>query len=125
MIRLYLRSGGRCVVTGEKLPFSKIQPDHRIPYSSAKAEAETAPAEEAEAAVPGVGEILMGITAIGGLIKGAIAEHKEKKAMEDGWEERKHAMIDLYEARVMRAEREVIRATKDFVHYLSEACIKF
>lgn len=50
--------------------------------TAAKAEAETAPAEEAEAAVPGIGEVLMGITAIGGLIKGAIAEHKEKKAME-------------------------------------------
>ena len=50
MVRLYLRSGGRCVVTGEKLPFSKIQPDHRIPFSSAKelAEAKGISLEEAE-----------------------------------------------------------------------------
>ena len=50
---------------------------------------------------------------------------KEEVAMENGLEERKHAMIDLYEARVLRAEKEVIKAAKDFVHYLSEACIKF
>ena len=50
---------------------------------------------------------------------------KEEKAMEDGWEERKHAMIDLYEARVLRAEKQVVEAAKEFIYYLSEAEIKF
>ena len=50
---------------------------------------------------------------------------KEEKAMEDGWEERKHAMIDLYEARVLRAEKHVVEAAKEFIYYLSEAEIKF
>ena len=50
---------------------------------------------------------------------------KEEKAMEDGWEERKHAMIDLYEARVLRAQQQVVKATKDFIYYLKEAEIKF
>jgi hypothetical protein len=35
MCKLYMRSRGRCVVTGEQVPFSKIQPDHRQPFSSA------------------------------------------------------------------------------------------
>ena len=47
-----------------------------------KAELETAPVEEAEATLPGVGEVLMGLTAIGGVIKGAIQEHREKKEMD-------------------------------------------
>ena len=50
---------------------------------------------------------------------------KEEKAMEDGWEERKHAMIDLYEARVLRAEKQVVEAAKEFIYYFSEAEIKF
>ena len=50
---------------------------------------------------------------------------KEEKAMEDGWEERKHAMIDLYEARVLRAQKQVVKAAKDFIYYLKEAEIKF
>ena len=48
----------------------------------AETEGELVPAEAAEAALPGVGEVLMGLTAIGGLVRGAIKEHKEKKAME-------------------------------------------
>ena len=48
----------------------------------AESEAELAPLDAAEAALPGVGEVLMGLTAIGGLVKGAIKEHQEKKAME-------------------------------------------
>jgi len=47
-----------------------------------KTEAEAAPVEEAEATLPGVGEVLMGLTAIGGVIKGAIQEHREKKEMD-------------------------------------------
>ena len=50
---------------------------------------------------------------------------KEEKARDDGWEDRKHSMIDIYTARVIRAEKQVIAATKDFLHYLNEACIKF
>ena len=50
---------------------------------------------------------------------------KEEKAMEDGWEERKHAMIDLYEARVLRAQKQVVKSAKDFIYYLKEATIKF
>ena len=48
----------------------------------AETEGELVPAEAAEAALPGVGEVLMGLTAIGGLVRGAIKEHKEKKAMD-------------------------------------------
>ena len=33
--------------------------------------------------------------------------------------------LDVLNARVNQAEKEVIKAAKDFVHYLSEACIKF
>ena len=50
---------------------------------------------------------------------------KEEKAMEDGWEERKHAMIDLYEARVLRAQKQVVKAAKDFIYYLKDDEIKF
>ncbi len=45
-----------------------------------ESELETAPVEEAEASIPGVGEVLMGLTALGGIVKGAIQEHKEMKA---------------------------------------------
>ena len=48
----------------------------------AETEGELAPVDAAEAALPGVGEVLMGLTAIGGLVRGAIKEHQEKKAME-------------------------------------------
>ena len=48
----------------------------------AETEGELVPAEAAEAALPGVGEVLMGLTAAAGLVRGAIKEHKEKKAME-------------------------------------------
>lgn len=51
--------------------------------------------------------------------------NKEEIAMENGRKEREHAMIDLYSARVLRAERQVVEAAKDFIHYLSEATIKF
>jgi hypothetical protein len=40
LIRLYLKNDGKCVVTGVPMKFSECEPDHRIPYSSAKAEAE-------------------------------------------------------------------------------------
>ena len=33
--------------------------------------------------------------------------------------------LDVLEAKVKQAKNQVIEATKDFVHYLSEACIKF
>ena len=37
IIRLYLKNDGKCVVTGEPMKLSECEPDHRIPYSSAKA----------------------------------------------------------------------------------------
>ena len=40
LIRLYLKNDGKCVVTGVPMKLSECEPDHRIPYSSAKAEAE-------------------------------------------------------------------------------------
>tara|TARA_R100000664_G_C2754070_1_gene141583 strand:- start:823 stop:2049 length:1227 start_codon:yes stop_codon:yes gene_type:complete len=46
----------------------------------AKTEASLLPAEEAESAVPGIGDIIAGITAIGGLISGAVAEGKTDEA---------------------------------------------
>ena len=48
----------------------------------AETEGELAPVEEAESAVPEIGPILMGLTAIGGLVRGAIKEHQEKKSMD-------------------------------------------
>ena len=33
--------------------------------------------------------------------------------------------LDVLEARIKQAEHQVVEAAKDFVHYLSEACIKF
>ena len=38
LIRLYLKNDGKCVVTGVPMKLSICEPDHRIPYSSAKAE---------------------------------------------------------------------------------------
>ena len=38
-IRLYLKNDGKSVVTGEPLPFSNMEVDHRIPYGSAEEEA--------------------------------------------------------------------------------------
>ena len=46
----------------------------------AKTEASLLPAEEAESAVPGIGDIIAGITAIGGLIAGGVAEGKTDAA---------------------------------------------
>ena len=40
LIRLYLKNDGKCVVTGVPMKLSICEPDHRIPYSSAKDEAE-------------------------------------------------------------------------------------
>ena len=39
-IEPYLKNDGKCVVTGVPMKLSECEPDHRIPYSSAKAEAE-------------------------------------------------------------------------------------
>jgi len=38
IIRLYLKNDGKSAVTGEPLPFSNMELDHRIPYSSAEDE---------------------------------------------------------------------------------------
>ena len=40
LFRLYLKNDGKCAVTGVPMKLSICEPDHRIPYSSAKAEAE-------------------------------------------------------------------------------------
>jgi len=39
LFRLYLKNDGKCAVTGVPMKLSICEPDHRIPYSSAKAEA--------------------------------------------------------------------------------------
>ena len=60
------------------------------------------------------------------ILKDALENLKKAEvAMEDGKKEREMAMIDLYSGRVSRAEKEVIKTAKDFIHYLSESCIKF
>ena len=38
---------------------------------------------------------------------------------------RDYSMLDIVGARVTQAEKKVVSATKDFIHHLSEACIKF
>tara|TARA_Y100001949_G_C15669091_1_gene193136 strand:- start:33 stop:245 length:213 start_codon:yes stop_codon:yes gene_type:complete len=57
----------------------------------------------------------------------AIAFLEEKKT--DTENARKSAKmrreLDMHEARIYQAEKKVVEAAKDFVHYLSEACIKF
>jgi len=36
ILRLYLKNGGRCAVTGKKMKLSEMEPDHRIPLSAGK-----------------------------------------------------------------------------------------
>ena len=60
------------------------------------------------------------------ILKDALENLKKAEIeMENGKAEREKAMIDLYSVRVSLAEKKVIKAAKDFIHYLSEACIKF
>jgi hypothetical protein len=50
---------------------------------------------------------------------------KHEIVMENGKREREWSMLDIYNARILQAEKEVVDAAGAFVHYLSEACIKF
>ena len=58
------------------------------------------------------------------LIAIAILEEKKTDAV-NARKEREMAMLDIYGAKVLHAEKNVVDAAKAFVHYLSEACIKF
>ena len=73
---------GRSATTDDT-PMSEIpKPGKTLAEDIGKSELETAPVEEAEATLPGVGEVLMGLTALGGIIKGAIQQHREMKQAE-------------------------------------------
>ena len=58
------------------------------------------------------------------LISIAILEERKTAAV-NARKEREMAMLDIYGAKVLLAEKKVIEAAKVFVHYLSEAAIKF
>lgn len=58
------------------------------------------------------------------LIAIAILEEKKTDAV-NARKEREMAMIDVYGAKVLHAEKRVVEAAKDFVYYLNEAAIKF
>ena len=49
----------------------------------------------------------------------------QKNTMENAKKEKEWSMLDIYDAKISMAEKQVVQASKDFVHYLSEACIKF
>ena len=57
----------------------------------------------------------------------AIAILEEKKTDADNARNvaKMRRELDVLEARIKHAEHQVVEAAKDFVHYLSEACIKF
>ena len=56
----------------------------------------------------------------------AIAIFEEKKTDADtARKKREMTMLDIHEARIEQAKSQVVKAAKNFVHYLSEACIKF
>ena len=57
----------------------------------------------------------------------AIAILEEKKTDADNARNvaKMRRELDILEAKRKQAERQVVEAAKEFVHYLSEACIKF
>ena len=57
----------------------------------------------------------------------AIAILEEKKTDADNARKvaKMRRELDMHEARIYQAEKKVVEAAKDFVHYLSEAAIKF
>ena len=57
----------------------------------------------------------------------AIAILEEKKTDADNARNvaKMRRELDVLEAKIKHAERRVVEAAKEFVHYLSEACIKF
>ena len=58
------------------------------------------------------------------LIAIAILEEKKTDA-DNARNEREILMLDILEAKIKQAESQVVEAAKNFVHYLSEAAIKF
>ena len=58
------------------------------------------------------------------LVAIAILEEIETDA-ELARKKREMRMLDIHEARIEQAKSQVVKAAKNFVHYLSEACIKF
>ena len=50
---------------------------------------------------------------------------KEELTMENGRKQHKTSMLDIYHAKVYEAEKNVIKASKQFLHYLNEAGIGF
>ena len=58
------------------------------------------------------------------LIAIAILEEKKTDAV-NARKEREMAMIDVYGAKVLHAEKKVVEAAKEFMYYLSEAAITF
>ena len=60
-------------------------------------------------------------------LKDALENLKKKEiAMENARKVAKmRRELDILEAKIRQAERQVVDASKDFVHYLSEAAIKF
>ncbi len=59
------------------------------------------------------------------LIAIAILEEKKTDADNARKDARMRRELDILEAKIRQAERQVVDASKDFVHYLSEAAIKF
>ena len=57
----------------------------------------------------------------------AIAILEEKKTDADNARNvvKMRRELDVLEAKIKHAERQVVESAKEFVHYLSEACIKF
>ena len=58
------------------------------------------------------------------LISIAFLEEKKTDAV-NARKEREMAMLDIYGAKVLHAEKRVVEAAKDFMYYLSEAAITF
>ena len=76
-----VRSGARTSARGEGGQGNLVEENgEQVGSDIAKTEASLLPAEEAESAVPGIGDIIAGITAIGGLIAGGVAEGKSDLA---------------------------------------------
>ena len=58
------------------------------------------------------------------LISIAILEERKTAAV-NARKEREMAMLDIYGAKVLHAEKKVVEAAKEFMYYLSEAAITF
>ena len=59
------------------------------------------------------------------LISIAILEEKKTDADNARNVAKMRRELDILEAKVLHAEKKVVETAKAFVHYLSEACIKF